>query len=226
MNQEQQKQLSTELNFKLVLLQQRAAVLDELFLHLSTSVDTETAEYYVQVMNRYGNFFNAIIHSLRTSLYIELLAILGVKLNKNGDVIADRHATASIYNLAILSNREDEYLELVEKHKTDIALVDKIRHHLAHAATSLDELNKQHVPGHNRVVSLLNGLAGFVMTVRDELHGIPGLNKPYLLEDENPYADDTERLISALALSSRSEEMRAQYIKARSKMRKKSEAST
>jgi hypothetical protein len=219
MTQEQQKQLSNELNLRIVLLQQRLAVLDELLLHQSRQVDPETASYYVQVLNKYGNFFNAITNSLKSSLYVELLAVLGVKLNRSGQLIADRWATASIYNLALQHDMKDEYVKLVEDYKTGLVLIDDVRHHIAHA-TKLEELNALYVPGYNHIVELLNRVAEFVMTIHDDLHGIPGLNKPHTLEEENPYADDTESLISAIASSSESKEMRIRYADAKSKMRR------
>lgn len=210
--------LSEELNLRMVLLQQRLAILDEILLHVSTKLDTETARYYSDVLNRYGNFFYSINHALKSSFYVELLAFLGVKLDKNKQIISDRWAQASVYNLAVIANRREAYMKLLARYRDDVVLVDEVRHKIAHA-TALTELNNLNVPGYDRTVMFLNEVAGFVMEIHDRVHGIPGWNKPHTLDDENVYADDTEGLIHSITSSSRADEMRIRYKDAKQRMR-------
>lgn len=218
MNKIELKHLSQELNLKLILLEQRISVFDELMLHTSRTLNESTANYYVQVFNKYGNFFNAIRFALASSFYVELLAFLGIKLDKNKQIIRDRWATASVYNLASECNKKADYLEIVDKHKEAISLIDEVRHHIAHA-TSQEELNKLLVPGYNRVVELMNDVAGIVMTLHDELCGVPGWNKPHTLQEDNDFENDTEELINAISTSSNSKSMRLKYNKAKKDMR-------
>lgn len=207
-------QLSGELNLKLILLQQRLAVLDELLLHRSVGVDRETAAYYASVMDKYGNFFNAVTIALKSSFYVELLAFLGVKLNKNNQIISDQYAIASVYNLATKYNKKKEYLELVIKYEHELCMVDAVRHKIAHATTS-KTLYEMQVPNYYSLVKMLNGVGEFIMNLHDQICGIPGRNAPHILNEENPYAKDTERLIHEIAFSSESEYMRAKYANAK-----------
>lgn len=214
------KKLSEQLNFKLELLEGRLVVLDEIALHISTAVNEETAKYYSAVLGKYGPFFNTIIPALQLSFYIELHAFLGVKLNKNGEIINDKWATSSVYNLASMHRMSREYMQLVGKYSGEISMIDGVRHKIAHASDR-DELNSMLIPGFNRIKAMLNDIASFVMTIHDELHGIPGYNVPHTIEDENAYADHTERLIFDVCSSSRSKEMRERYLQAKSDMRKR-----
>jgi hypothetical protein len=205
------KKVSEELNLKITLIGQKQAVLDELLLHKSKQTDSVAAKYYVDVMNKYGNFFKAIELSLKSSLYVDLHAMLGVTINNNENLIQDKRGKSSVFALALATDNEAAYQKIIATHKNNIIMISKIRHAIAHA-TSLEELTNLFVPSYVSVARLLNEVAEFIMTTHDELHDIPGWNKPHTLEIENDFADDTERLINAIASSTNKQEMRERYL--------------
>jgi len=218
MSNEELKELSKELTFKLLLLQQRISVYDELMLHKSRALNEKTAKFYVAAMNQYGNFFVAVENSLVISLYVELLSFLGVKLNKNNEIIHDIWGDASLYRLAEGKNDIKEFLELITKHKFALGLIDEIRHHVAHAKR-VKETTQLLMPGYHETVGLLNDASAYLMKVHDEVRGIVGWNKPHLLNEENEAANDTEELLAAISKSPDSEGIRSEYLSSKQKMR-------
>ena len=208
------RKLSEELNLKIRLLGQKHAVLDELLLHKSKQTDQAAASYYVDVMNNYGNFFRSVELSLKTSLYVDLHALLGVTINNNDQLIQDKNGRSSIFSLALTTGNKMTYENIISKHEGNIIMISKVRHAIAHA-TSQDELANLFVPSYISVVKLLNEVAEFVMAIHDEQHGVAGYNEPHRLEINNEYADDTERLIYSISTTSKREKYRKQYLNAR-----------
>jgi hypothetical protein len=212
-----------ELTLRYLKLMRLYSVLSELRLHTNKAVNANTAEFYYKSLYEWGDYnsvLGATIESMTTAFYIELHGFIGAywddKLQHGVPRENDQGSLGSYLYDGRRTKRKKTAIVCFEKllsgKEYDLLMIRELRLKLAHFE-KLKERNNALVPGDRKIREIMNLLAETLY-----LLGFQRWNNPHYAEKDNEYVKATQNFVDKLLEgSSKSDEIRKKYLKAREK---------
>jgi hypothetical protein len=210
-----------ELNYRHRKLIQLYAVVSELRLHTNRAVDVNIANYYrdkLYAWDDYAPFLAASMESMMQVFYIELDGFVGSFWDPTHRRVQQRDndrgsLAAYLYDGTRITRKKSAkkaFESLLEHKASDLEMIHKIRHKLAHFE-KLDERSNALVPGGTETREILNKLAEILY-----LLGFQRWNKPHYIKQDNNSSESTQKVVDRLVPDNEeAQNMRKDYIDAR-----------